>query len=78
MWKAPLALAIGFYVSVAGLCADFWQVKAPGDWNDKEVAKILNGSPWASRVQQSKRETETKNETGAGERTQRLRPSKTR
>src|SRR5690242_1344557 len=67
MWKAPLAVAIALYVSVTGLCADFWQVKAPSNWNDKELARILNNSPWAFHVQQSKRQTETKKETvGAG------------
>src|SRR5689334_9619716 len=63
MSKAPLVVAIGLWVSLGGLCADFWQVKAPGEWSEKELARIQNNSPWAFHVQQSKRGTETKTET---------------
>jgi len=27
--------------------ADFWQVKKPADWSDKEIKKLLTNSPWS-------------------------------
>jgi hypothetical protein len=42
---AVAALATGAAALFAG--AEFWQTKPYTEWNDKEVARILNDSPWA-------------------------------
>lgn len=47
---APLSLAAGVcVVSVSLWAADFWQAKLFTDWNDKEVQKISENSPWAKQ-----------------------------
>ncbi len=48
--KKPLLLAFPVAVctfAVSLLAADFWQAKPFTDWNDKDVQKMLQSSPWA-------------------------------
>jgi hypothetical protein len=40
----PVAL---FTLAVSLWAADFWQAKPFNDWNDKDVQKMLQSSPWA-------------------------------
>lgn len=35
------------YVLLALLAAPFWETKAPGDWTDIEIERLLHDSPWA-------------------------------
>lgn len=35
------------YVLLALLAAPFWETKAPGDWTDVEIERLLHDSPWA-------------------------------
>jgi hypothetical protein len=44
---AALALATG---AAALLAADFWQSTPYTDWSEKDLAKMLNDSPWARAV----------------------------
>jgi len=32
------------------LAAPFWETKAPADWSDEEVERLLTNSPWAQMV----------------------------
>ena len=42
----PLLLSFTVYL----LAADFWDTKPFAEWNDKEITKVLEDSPWADRV----------------------------
>lgn len=47
---APLSLASGVCVVAVSLwAADSWQAKLFTDWNDKEVQRISENSPWAKQ-----------------------------
>ena len=38
---------------LAAICvwaADFWTAKSYTDWNDKDIQKMLNDSPWAHKM----------------------------
>lgn len=37
-------------LSVTARGSEFWNDKAPADWNDKEVKKLLSKSPWAKEA----------------------------
>ena len=51
MKKRTLVLSLLF---AGGICtllaADFWQTKKFTEWDEKEVQKVLNASPWAAKV----------------------------
>lgn len=32
------------------LCANFWETKAPADWTDDELVRMLTDSPWAQML----------------------------
>jgi hypothetical protein len=67
MWKTVLAFAAIASAPAIGRCADFWQVKVPEEWSEKEVAQMRTRSPWAKKEVQEKPGTErTSVTTGAG------------
>lgn len=41
----PLILAMG-----PSMAAEFWETKPSSEWNDKEVKRLMNRSPWAKEV----------------------------
>jgi hypothetical protein len=45
--NVAVAAVIFLPVSFAG---DFWKDKAPTDWSDKEVSRMMTSSPWAKQV----------------------------
>ncbi len=36
--------------TLAFLAAPFWETKAPADWTDSELQRMLTDSPWAQMV----------------------------
>ena len=46
--KKTIAAFFGFVFCLAA--ADFWQSKPASEWNEKELQKILNNSPWAHQI----------------------------
>jgi hypothetical protein len=38
-------------VLLALLAAPFWETKAPGDWNEAQIALLLHDSPWAEMAE---------------------------
>lgn len=45
-----LTITLALVTSGALVAAEFWNVKAPSTWSEKEVERLMTKSPWAKQV----------------------------
>lgn len=55
-----VSLAVVSVVAVTASAKDFWEKKPYGEWNEKEVQRLLSASPWANSIPMQLKDTEAR------------------
>jgi hypothetical protein len=51
LWSVRASLVLLFTAATLVVsAADFWKIKQPSEWSEKEVKRLLTNSPWAKEV----------------------------